>query len=354
MGKFFSENKKHITFGVSVLVIFLVLKFVFPLLLPFLLAIVLVAAIYPAVNKIHDKIRIGKGFLAGIFLLLIFSALGGILWYLCTYGIHWVCEKIRKMDEYENQFVWLVETCSEKMEKNIGVKADQIQTIILERVDIFIEDMQVKLLPEIMNQSFLYVKVFIGVVTFLVVMIIAAILIIKDYDVMKEKASQIKQYEEVVTLLKKMGNLLLSFFKAQAIILAVVSVICMAGFYFVGVKPFVLVGILTGILDVLPFVGTGITLLPFMFWKYINGEIVGGTILLVTFLVSAIARELLEPKLIGKRMNILPILILVSVYAGVQVFGLLGVFLGPFFIMLVQECYSRIYQKNETMPDRQI
>ena len=344
MGNFFLKNKKHFVFGVSLLVIFLVLKFVFPLVLPFLLAVVLVAAIYPAVDKIHNKIGVGKGFLAGIFLLLIFSGLGGALWYFGIYGIHWIGEQIQKMDEYQEKFIWFVETCSEKVEKSIGVKANQVQNIILERVDIFIEDMQVKLLPAIMDQSLLYVKLFIGIVTFLVVMIIAAILIIKDYDVMKEKLSHIKQYEEIVALFKKMGSLLFFFFKAQIIILAVVSVICMVGFYFVGIKSFVLVGILTGILDVLPFVGTGITLLPFMLWKFVNGEITKGMILLVTFLVAATARELLEPKLIGKRMNILPVLILVAVYAGVQVFGILGVFLGPFFLMLVQECYEKVYK----------
>ena len=119
------------------------------------------------------------------------------------------------------------------------------------------------------------------------------------------------------------------------------------GFYLVDVKAFWLMGILTGLLDVLPFVGTGITLLPFMFWKYLNGEMAKGTILLITFLVSATARELLEPKLIGKKMNVLPVLILVSVYAGVQVFGILGVFLGPFYVMLLQECFNQVYVKGD-------
>ena len=346
MGKIFLENKKHVVFVVSLLFIFLVLKYVFPLVLPFLVAIVLVVAIHPAVDKIHHKFRIGKGFLAGIFLLLIFSGLGGTLWYFGMYSIHWIGQQMKKMDEYQKEFIWFVETCSEKIEKSIGIKADQVQNIILERVDIFIEDMQVKFLPTMMDQSFLYVKVFIEIVTFFVIMIIASILIIKDYDVMKAKVVQMKQYQDAISLFKKMGSLLLYFFKAQAIILIVVSIICMVGLYLVGVKPFVWVGILTGILDVLPFVGTGITLLPFMLWKYINGEIVKGTILFVTFLVSATARELLEPKLMGKKMDIFPVLILLSVYAGVQVFGILGVVLGPFYLMLVQECYKRIYEKN--------
>lgn len=66
----------------------------------------------------------------------------------------------------------------------------------------------------------------------------------------------------------------------------------------------------------------------------------------ITFLLSASARELLEPRLIGKKMNVLPILILVSVYAGVQVFGVSGVFLGPLYMMTLSEAADRIYDFN--------
>lgn len=76
-----------------------------------------------------------------------------------------------------------------------------------------------------------------------------------------------------------------------------------------------------------------------MFWPFIKGETVSVSILLVTFLVSALARELLEPKLIGDKMNVLPILILVSVYAGVQVFGILELLLGLLLIFF-DVCYT--------------
>ena len=73
----------------------------------------------------------------------------------------------------------------------------------------------------------------------------------------------------------------------------------------------------------------------------------------MTFLVSAVARELLEPRLIGGKMNVLPVLILVSVYAGVQVFGLIGVFLGPLYVMLVQECFQKVYKQDPGVVDWQ-
>ncbi|MBR1693515.1 MAG: AI-2E family transporter, partial [Lachnospiraceae bacterium] len=277
---------------------------------------------------------------------LIFGVMGVAGWFVCCCGIHWLCDKLKCIDDYKEQFGALVKSCSGRMEQTIGIKADQIENIILERVNIFIDDIQVKIVPGIMNQSLAYLKTGIAVVSFFVVMIIAAILIIKDFEVMKAKMMQLGGYQEVVSMFRKMCNLILSFFKAQVLILVVVAAICIVGFYFAGNRAFWILGIVTGLLDVLPFVGTGITLLPYMFWKYVNEDVVSGTILLVTFLVSALARELLEPRLIGKKMNILPVLILVSVYAGIKVFGITGVFLGPLYVMMISEAIHKIYKKK--------
>lgn len=343
MGDFFVKNKRHIVFAALLAGTFLILKYIFPLIIPFLLAILIVALIYKPIEKIHVKMHIGRGFLAGVFLLVLFSLIGSAAWFLCTWGIHKICEIIKHMDEYQAKFGVFVRTCSEAIEQKIGIKADAIETVILERVDVFVEDMQVHIMPDFMNQSLFYIQVFIGAVTFLVVMIIAAILIMKDFDKMRQKVCGLKYYDEAMMVFAKIGRLILSFFRAQLLILVVVAVVCIAGLYFAGNKAFLPLGLLTGILDVLPFVGTGIILLPYMLWQFLKGETVSAIILLVTFLISALARELLEPKLIGDKMNVLPILILVSVYAGVQVFGILGILLGPLYMLIISEFTKRIY-----------
>lgn len=343
MGDFFVKNKKHSLFAVFIIGTFLVLRYIFPLIIPFLLAILIVAVIYKPIEKIHVRTRIGRGFLAGILLLLVFGIIGSAAWFLCTWGIHKVCEIVKHMDVYQAKFGLFVRTCSEAIEHRIGIKADAIENVILERVDVFVEDMQVRIMPDLMNRSLFYIELFIGAVTFFVVMIIAAILIMKDFDKMRQTVCGLKYYEEAMMVFAKIGRLILSFFKAQLLILVVVAVVCIAGLYFAGNAAFFPLGLLTGILDVLPFVGTGIILLPYMLWQFIKGEMVSATILLVTFLVSALARELLEPKLIGDKMNVLPILILVSVYAGIQIFGILGLLLGPLYMLIVSEFAKRIY-----------
>ena len=46
-------------------------------------------------------------------------------------------------------------------------------------------------------------------------------------------------------------------------------------------------------------------------------------------------REFLEPKLIGDRLGVLPIVILMSVYVGVKLYGVGGILLGPLSVLLI-------------------
>lgn len=343
MSDFFEKNKKHIYFLLILAVTYLAIQYLLPLFLPLVLSFIIVAPLNPFLERACDKTRMGKGFLAGIILLLVCTVIGILGWFLVSCCLHQVEAFVKNISFYENQFTIFVRDCSRMVEDRFGMNADQIETLILERVDIFIEDMQVQILPNVMNQSFLYLKIGIEAITFLVVTVIAAILLAKDFEAMNSRISKVRYYKDVKEIAVSIGKLFGSFFKAQFIILIIIALICIGGLYFAKINHYVLLGIITGILDVLPFVGTGIILLPIALWQLLKGKIWSGIILCATFVISALARELLEPKLIGKKMGVFPIGILISVYAGVKLFGLSGVLLGPLYMLIVCECYRRIY-----------
>ena len=50
-----------------------------------------------------------------------------------------------------------------------------------------------------------------------------------------------------------------------------------------------------------------------------------------------LVRELLEPKLLGKQTGIYPVVMLLSVYGGIRLFGLWGIVLGPLYAVLLKE-----------------
>lgn len=63
----------------------------------------------------------------------------------------------------------------------------------------------------------------------------------------------------------------------------------------------------------------------------------------------ALVREFLEPKLIGSKMGIYPVVILMAIYTGIKLYGLSGVILGPFSFLIMKEIYQKIvnfYEKD--------
>ena len=105
--------------------------------------------------------------------------------------------------------------------------------------------------------------------------------------------------------------------------------------------------VLTAFLDVLPFIGTGIMILPMAVWQFLKRNLFSGTILLLTYAAAVFAREYLEPKLISHKMGVSPILTLLGIYAGVKVFGVAGILLGPLYVIILAFVYRSSFA-NET------
>lgn len=109
------------------------------------------------------------------------------------------------------------------------------------------------------------------------------------------------------------------------------------GFFILGVKNPVTLGVFSGIFDILPYVGRGIVFIPIIIYNIIvkNYFLVFGLICL--YALIQISREILEAKLLSDKFNIHPLLILICVYIGMKLFGMIGIFVGPIYGILAKE-----------------
>ena len=80
--------------------------------------------------------------------------------------------------------------------------------------------------------------------------------------------------------------------------------------------------------------GGGSILVPWGVIYVIYGDLKKAAILAVTYLISLIAREVLESRIMGHRTGLRPIYMLLSFYVGVKLFGIAGVILGPVGMVL--------------------
>jgi len=107
-------------------------------------------------------------------------------------------------------------------------------------------------------------------------------------------------------------------------------------FFLLGIPNPVFWGFIMIILALIPFLGTAIIWLPAAIIEMLSGNYFSGIILLILgFIVITNIDNLLRPKLISKKADVHPAIILVGVIGGLSVFGFTGMILGPLILTLL-------------------
>ena len=119
------------------------------------------------------------------------------------------------------------------------------------------------------------------------------------------------------------------YLKTQLILVTVSFVILLAAMLILGQRYAILLAVLLTFFDCIPGVGTAIILFPWAAVAFMQGNVFLGVVLITLYFVVFITRQLVEPRLMGGQTGIHPLLIMISIYAGFRIFGLVGVFVGP-------------------------
>ena len=87
--------------------------------------------------------------------------------------------------------------------------------------------------------------------------------------------------------------------------------------------------------DALPFFGSGIFLVPWAVLMLARGQLWTGGGLMVIWVLASICRSVLEPRFLGKQAGASPLVTLLVMYAGLRLFGIPGLILGPIALSAV-------------------
>lgn len=324
--------------------VYFFLRFICPLVTPVLLAGMFLTLCYPAFDDIQKKTRIKKQYLASGILLLLCTVLILLVWFGGSFLLQKIPVWVEGIDGMQQGFVLIVEECCDNVGTFVGMDTSDLAQVIVEQVDLFVENFQVQILPGVLGSSWSYVRRLFSVITVLAVTMIATVLLAKDYDAILAFMGAGRDSRMLLEVALRVIRYLATFVRAQVIILFVIGTTCVTVLTLSGVSRGVLFGLLAGLLDALPFIGTGIVLVPLAVWQLAQGYYWKALFCIVAYGISALLRELLEPKLIGKREGVYPIAILLAVYAGIRLFGLWGILKGPVGLVMIQQSF-RAYSR---------
>ncbi len=233
------------------------------------------------------------------------------------------------------------------LEQVLGLKNDYLVAVVRDMIRELGSTMRQGSMPAIMNNSMTILAWLTGGIVFLAIFIIATLMFLQEMEEIRERKSRSMFHREFALIGRRLVTAGSAWLKTEVVILSVTSGLCMLGLFLIGNDYALLLGIGIGLLDALPFLGAGVVLIPWGILLLSQGQWFAGGVLLALYLVCYLLRQVLEAKIMGNRMGLSPIETLVSMYVGLQLFGLAGFLLGPIGLLLIEDLVDFYWNEED-------
>ena len=129
-------------------------------------------------------------------------------------------------------------------------------------------------------------------------------------------------------VLAEMNDQVSSYIRGQLTVAFAVAIMFMIGFAIIGLDYAVTLGIVAGFLNLIPYLGSFLAMIPAVFLAIVAGPVMLVKVLIVFALEQTIEGRLISPLVLGNQLAIHPVTILLVLLTSGKLFGIIGVILG--------------------------
>ena len=316
-------NQQKIWFWV--LVLFLLFGFLYlirGILLPFIMGIFIAYFLDPAADKL-EKWGCSRSVASGLITLGFFSIFVIGLAALTPTLIDQLSGLIQDLPTYIEQGRAWIQGKVEQLTVMPMLKGSNFNEIGQQVVtSMHLENWGVRIL-----QSWL---VLINLLSLLVITPVVAYYLLKEWDVMVARVNQLLPLRYADTIREQMRLIdrsLSGFLRGQFTVMLVLGTFYAIALSLVGLKYGFVIGILAGLLIIIPYLGTtigGITSVGVALIQF-EGYTMPGVVLAIFVLGQVMEGYVLTPKLVGDRVGLHPLWIMFGVLCGGALFGFVGI-----------------------------
>lgn len=346
-------NNKWITLLGIIGAVYFFLTYISPLLTPILLAFLVVTIFGPLLKKMQLRLRIPRHI--GIVILMTFVGL--ILFITAWLVLSWASENAAGWSDYlelwEEEMQVVVHSVCEWIGSVFSLDVSELEKGVGRFFSDLVEKMQSNVMPDLMGTVVKYLKKVVSGGAVLITFLIGTILLAKDYD--RYMNFLLEQRGCHIWLEALCGTIryIISFIKAQLMIMGTIAGVISLVLFVAGIPNGLLWGLLAGALDILPFVGTGIVLVPLILIQLAQGAYGRAVVCGLLYGGCVLIREFLEPKIVGKKLGVWPVAVLTSIYVGIQLYGFAGVVKGPLGFVLIYQVYKSVIMSEDVQETAQ-
>ncbi len=332
------EYYAHLTITVigAIFASYVFIKYLFFAVLPFLIAWGVAFAIRPVARKISDGTKISYKIVSLTLTLLAVAGSLAVIISAISYAVGEAWSFLSSLGENEQAYK-IIQRILNPIQGLLDGKegAEEIQTHIGEAVKSMISSLLSGLLDILRSFVFSVPKILL----FVLVTVISSIYF--SFDLEKVNSVVLSKLPNNVSkkLVDFKNNFLTTvakYLKAYLIMMLITFMTMLVGFIIIGVKYSVLLAFIVALLDALPLIGVGTVLVPWSVYELLFGNFSRGMGILILFVLHTVARQFIEPRVVGKNLGIHPILSVILLYLGYYFFGFFGLLFIPISAVVVK------------------
>lgn len=324
-----------------------IINIAFTVLLPFLIAGFISYLLHPVIEILHAK-GMNRGLAIAIIYLIFFGGIG----YGVYKGIPAIITQVRELSEsvpkvaeqYRNWVNMLEKKTShwpfgvhERLEGGITMIENRLENLM-------------KLVVDYLIRIFDFILL-LALIPFI------AFYILKDFDAIKKMVWYLtpkRWRKRGIAFLGDINESLGGYIRGQLIVCATIGSISALLFWIIGMDYPLVLGIIIGITNIIPYFGPIIGAVPAVVIASATSVKMVTITLVVVFVLQFLEGNVLSPLIVGKSLHLHPLFIILALLAGGEIGGIIGLILAVPILSIIKVCIlharNHFTKKKEMVP----
>ena len=315
--------------------------------IPFLIAYLISLIIEPLIKLLSDKTNLNRKTSSIIVMLIVFSFIITII----VLGIMGVVSEASNLLDKLNLYLDRVLSFVKFLLSNLNLSkfniSENIRTIIEKSSNEMISnfsDILKQILKSVLETIYSIPKIAI----YFVITILATYFIISDKFYILDRIEHHiprKVLDKILLKEKKLKQSLGKYLKAQGTIFIITFFVYLIGLYIMkiigmNVRYPLIVAIIILVVDILPILGAGTIVIPWILISFLNNDKSLAFTLIGIYIFNLTIRQIIEPKIVSQKIGTHPIFTLIAMYTGFKLIGVFGLILGPIILIILKSIFS--------------
>lgn len=162
------------------------------------------------------------------------------------------------------------------------------------------------------------------------------------------------KYNNTLSFIHESDSVMGRYIGGRLIQLLIFTILACIGFGVVGLDYFLLVGVMVGVLNIIPYIGPWIAAIPALILALLESPATALWTLVVIIALQLLDNFVLGPRILGDRLRVSPLWIFVGIIIGGAMFGLPGMLLGAPAVAIIGKLLEKFveYRENASDPDK--